>query len=69
MKPIDPGKMSFEELYLRLRDDDDFVAKHSANRPLHSLVSYMLASLIPDGLRKFVRVRPSSMVTTRYKER
>ncbi len=45
MKPIDIGDMSYEELYDRLLNDEDYINQHKTGQPVYSIVSYMLASM------------------------
>jgi hypothetical protein len=45
MQPIALDKMSFEDLFHKVTEDKDFIAKHSSGKPIYSVVSYMLASL------------------------
>ncbi|MFS1519599.1 B12-binding domain-containing radical SAM protein [Bacillus sp. SCS-151] len=45
IKTVDMKKMSFEELYDKLVLDKKYIKQHQVGRPVHSIVSYMLASM------------------------
>lgn len=45
IKPVETAILSFKELFEHLTEDQEFIEKHKMGRPVHSIVSYMLASM------------------------
>ena len=45
MQPIDVEEYGYERLFNLLLHDEDFISEHALGEPIHSRVSYMLASM------------------------